>query len=59
MKTLWDKLIALIDLQDRISCGAWSAWDFINGKVNEIYGVDLGDILAFWEKHHPATKEGS
>ena len=52
-----DKLQALfdlIDLRDRSRHGVYDAWDTINGLVNEVYGIDIGDALNLWEKQKGA-----
>lgn len=42
------ELFNLIDLRDRTERGVYDAWDKINGLVNEVYGIDIGDALVLW-----------
>lgn len=44
------KLFDLIDRRDRAHHGVYEAWDTINTLVNEVYGIDLGDVLNLWEE---------
>lgn len=42
------ELFDLIDRRDRAERGVYDAWDKINGLVNEVYGIDIGDALVLW-----------
>lgn len=42
------ELFDLIDRRDRAERGVYDAWDKINGLVNEVYGIDIGDALILW-----------
>lgn len=48
----FQKLTDLIDRKDRKYRNAWEAWDLINGLVNEVYGIDIGEALDCWEEHN-------
>ena len=44
------RLTDVIDQRDRATRDAGAAWDLINECVNQIYGVDLGEILNAYER---------
>ena len=48
------KLMNLIELQDRVHHGVYEAWDTINSLINEVYGIDIGDALVLWEEQKGA-----
>ena len=48
----YNELMAKLKQKDRTSSNAGSKWDSINSMVNEVYGVDLSEALAFWEAQH-------
>lgn len=45
----FQELTDRIDRKDREHNNVWDAWDLINGLVNEIYGIDIGEALDAWE----------
>lgn len=59
MNDKFPQLTEKIDLADRRHHGAWEAWDFINGLVKEVYGIDIGDALALYENTRESAEGGA